>query len=116
MLMSAQVVRSTVVSEKEWLVLQVLSSEQRQQMFDFAEFLVGRRDQSDSPNQLKGSEDEEKIVLSIPPRIFGLHAGQAVMSDDFDDPMPDEFWFGHPDPLIISDDKISEFNQRSVSE
>jgi len=24
---------------------------------------------------------------------MGLHAG-AWMSDDFDDPLPDEFWFG----------------------
>lgn len=29
-----------------------------------------------------------------PPRIAGLHAhlGPAWMSDDFDDPLPDEFW------------------------
>jgi hypothetical protein len=114
--MSTQMVRSALVSEKEWLVLQVLSTEQRRQLFDFAEFLAGRRDHSDSPDQLEESEDEKKPVLSIPPRIFGLHAGQAVMSDDFDDPMPDEFWFGYPDPLIISDENISEFNQRSVAE
>ncbi len=30
------------------------------------------------------------------PRILGLHAhlGKAWMSDDFDDELPDEFWFG----------------------
>ncbi len=29
-------------------------------------------------------------------RILGLHAhlGEAWMSDDFDDELPDEFWFG----------------------
>ena len=28
-------------------------------------------------------------------RIMGLHAGGGMwMSDDFDDPLPDEFWFG----------------------
>lgn len=28
-------------------------------------------------------------------RILGLHAGGGIwMSDDFDDPLPDEFWFG----------------------
>jgi prevent-host-death family protein len=29
-------------------------------------------------------------------RILGLHAhlGEAWMSDDFDDGLPDEFWFG----------------------
>lgn len=30
------------------------------------------------------------------PRILGLHAhlGVAWMSDDFNDPLPDEFWLG----------------------
>lgn len=28
------------------------------------------------------------------PRIAGLHAGAMTMSDDFDDPLPDEFWLG----------------------
>lgn len=30
------------------------------------------------------------------PRILGLHAhlGPAWMSDDFDEPLPDEFWLG----------------------
>ncbi len=27
-------------------------------------------------------------------RIFGLHRGQLWVSDDFDDPLPDEFWLG----------------------
>jgi hypothetical protein len=27
-------------------------------------------------------------------RIMGLHRGMIWMSDDFDDPLPDEFWFG----------------------
>lgn len=26
------------------------------------------------------------------PRIAGLHAGMGWVSDDFDDPLPDEFW------------------------
>jgi antitoxin (DNA-binding transcriptional repressor) of toxin-antitoxin stability system len=28
------------------------------------------------------------------PRIMGLHAGVWEVSDDFDDPLPDEFWLG----------------------
>lgn len=28
------------------------------------------------------------------PRIPGLHAGTTWVSDDFDDPLPDEFWLG----------------------
>jgi antitoxin (DNA-binding transcriptional repressor) of toxin-antitoxin stability system len=27
-------------------------------------------------------------------RIMGLHAGAWEVSDDFDDPLPDEFWLG----------------------
>lgn len=26
------------------------------------------------------------------PRVAGLHAGMGWVSDDFDDPLPDEFW------------------------
>ena len=28
------------------------------------------------------------------PRILGLHPGAMWTSDDFDDPLPDEFWLG----------------------
>ena len=27
-------------------------------------------------------------------RIAGLHSGQVWVSDDFDDPLPEEFWTG----------------------
>ena len=27
-------------------------------------------------------------------RVLGLHAGTISVHDDFDDPLPDEFWFG----------------------
>lgn len=27
-------------------------------------------------------------------RIFNLHPGAMVASDDFDEPLPDEFWMG----------------------
>ncbi len=30
------------------------------------------------------------------PRIAGLHAGTSWVSDDFDDPLPDDFWLGEP--------------------
>ena len=45
--------------------------------------------------------DQEKPVVRLTPvinnpsqRIAGLHAGMAWMSDDFDAPLPDEFWLG----------------------
>lgn len=28
------------------------------------------------------------------PRILGLHAGAIQMREDFDEPLPDEFWLG----------------------
>jgi antitoxin (DNA-binding transcriptional repressor) of toxin-antitoxin stability system len=45
--------------------------------------------------------DGEKPVARLVPvsspgkkRIAGLHKGAMTASDDFDDPLPDEFWFG----------------------
>jgi hypothetical protein len=29
-------------------------------------------------------------------RVPGLHPGSFVIADDFDAPMPDEFWLGEP--------------------
>lgn len=28
------------------------------------------------------------------PRVFGLHAGQCWISEDFDEPLSDAFWLG----------------------
>ena len=33
-------------------------------------------------------------TYSRAPRVLGLHKGQVRMSDDFDAPLPDSFWFG----------------------
>ncbi|MCA0456897.1 MAG: DUF2281 domain-containing protein [Chloroflexi bacterium] len=37
--------------------------------------------------------NSSEIDLSKP-RVLGLHMGSMWMSDDFDDPLPDEFWLG----------------------
>jgi antitoxin (DNA-binding transcriptional repressor) of toxin-antitoxin stability system len=35
------------------------------------------------------------IAPSVPkPRIAGLHKGSIWVSDDFDEPLPDDFWLG----------------------
>jgi len=36
------------------------------------------------------------VILAEPPkaRVFGQHRGQIWMSPNFDDPLPDPFWFG----------------------
>lgn len=41
-------------------------------------------------------EEQPEQNEQLKPRIPGLHAyaGVAWMSDDFDDELPDEFWFG----------------------
>ena len=43
------------------------------------------------------SEDGERPVESSKPqqRVAGLHQGLAWMSEDFDEPLPDEFWMGN---------------------
>lgn len=45
----------------------------------------------------KAVEAESEKLTAKPPtqkRIFDLHPGAMWMSDDFDDPLPDEFWLG----------------------
>ena len=34
------------------------------------------------------------VQTDVKPRVVGLHAGMGWMSDDFDAPLPDEFWAG----------------------
>lgn len=36
----------------------------------------------------------EDVSIAPKPRVAGLHAGTTWVSDDFDDPLPDEFWLG----------------------
>jgi antitoxin (DNA-binding transcriptional repressor) of toxin-antitoxin stability system len=40
-----------------------------------------------------------RISPCFPPpqeRVAGLHSEAIWTSDDFDEPLPDEFWMGHP--------------------
>ncbi|RUT09533.1 hypothetical protein DSM106972_000270 [Dulcicalothrix desertica PCC 7102] len=48
-------------------------------MLDFVEFLVN-----------KYTYSQEALQQRVP----DLNKGQIWMSDDFDDPLPDEFWLG----------------------
>ncbi len=38
-------------------------------------------------------------ILSTTPRVLGLDIGSVWMSDDFDDPLPDEFWLGDEEKI-----------------
>jgi hypothetical protein len=55
-----------------------LSLEQQQTLLDFAEFLAQKHTPA-QPNQQ---------------RVLGLNQGEIWMSEDFNDPLPDEFWIG----------------------
>jgi antitoxin (DNA-binding transcriptional repressor) of toxin-antitoxin stability system len=33
---------------------------------------------------------------ALKPRVAGLHPGAIQMSEDFDEPLPEEFWTGTP--------------------
>ncbi|MEA5597760.1 DUF2281 domain-containing protein [Rivularia sp. UHCC 0363] len=75
---------SQTVNTTEALVtkLQNLPLEQQQQVADFIEFLEQKYIQ-----QLSNQEKPKR-------RIFGLHEGKGWISEDFNDPLPDEFWIG----------------------
>ena len=55
--------------------LQTLPPQQQQQVLDFVEFLAQKYAQAE--------ETPKK-------RVMGLHKGKIWMSDDFNDPLPDE--------------------------
>jgi phosphoglycerate-specific signal transduction histidine kinase len=60
--------------------LQSLPAEQQQQVLDFLEFLAQKYVSSvTSQSQCKK-------------RFAGLHEGMGWMSEDFNEPLPDEFW------------------------
>ncbi|MBN3960597.1 DUF2281 domain-containing protein [Nostoc sp. NMS8] len=59
--------------------LQTLAPEQQQEVLDFVEFLVQKYAQPQQPPQK---------------RVLGLNQGKIWISDDFNDPLPDEFWLG----------------------
>lgn len=62
--------------------LQILPPEQKQQVLDFVEFLASKYSQEAS--------DKSKNKK----RIAGLHEGKGWTTEDFNEPLPDEFWMG----------------------
>lgn len=60
--------------------------------------LVAMVEEGDELIISQGEEPRAKLV-AIPKaekqkRVLGRHRGQIWMSDDFNDPLPDEFWLG----------------------
>ena len=66
------------IAESLLAQIQELPPQQQQQVLDYVEFLVEK--------YVKGNSDK--------PRIAGLHKGMGWISDDFNDPIPPEYWSG----------------------
>jgi len=66
---------------------QKLLPENQQLLLVFAEFLLERQTQS-----MATSTPHEAESSPAPQRVLGLHEGMGWISDDFNDPLPDEFW------------------------
>jgi hypothetical protein len=81
--------KSTIMSQTINLIegaqvkMKSLSLAQQQTVVDFIDFLATK--------QFVVSRDEEKLKQQ---RIPDLDRSNYRMSDDFNDPLPDEFWLG----------------------
>ncbi len=60
--------------------------------------LLNLVDQGEEVVICRDNRPQVKLVILAAPstkeRVFGQHRGQIWMSPDFDDPLPDPFWFG----------------------
>ena len=66
------------------------------EVIDFAEFL---------------REKERRKNAEIPPkkkRVFGMYEGQGWISDDFNDYLGDDFWYGEDFGIIKKDDESTD--------
>ena len=72
---------SMSTTEEVLAVLPTLSNEERTRVARALEELVAK-------------EAAPESVLPKLPRVAGLHEGMIWMADDFNDPLPDEFWLG----------------------
>ncbi len=64
-----------------WQEIDSLPESQLEALLDFVKFLHYQNQQKPKTKKTKS-------------RIPGLDAGTTWVSDDFDDPLPDSFWFG----------------------
>jgi Protein of unknown function (DUF2281) len=68
--------------------LRILSSDRRQQVFDFVEFLSQKQENIASEQKIERIELENPVQK----RVLGLHSGKGWVSDDFEEPLADGFW------------------------
>ena len=74
-------------------VFEDLPVEMLAEVIDFAEFLREKERRKEAETKPKKK------------RIAGLHQGQGWISDDFNDELGDEFWFGEDFGIIKKDDE-----------
>lgn len=82
--MNTQNNTSLDISESIANAVRLLSPEQRQQVFNFINFL--------SEQQKVSIEQNSQVPKQK--RVFGQYQGRISMSEDFDEPLPDSFWLG----------------------
>lgn len=69
-------ISSNKITESIINKLQEIPLDQQKQILKYIESLTEEKEPSSSPKK----------------RVFGLHQGKIWMSDDFNEPLPDDFW------------------------
>ncbi len=69
------------MTEKILAKIKDLPKDKQQQILDYVEFITGKYGQEKSEHQPNSQT-----------RIAGLHAGKGWISDDFNEPLSDNFW------------------------
>lgn len=69
------------ITDKIITKLQTIPLEQQKQILDYIDSIVK-----------ESSLTSEKSQSSPKKRVLGLHQGKIWISDDFNDPLPDDFW------------------------
>jgi len=88
--------RKESLKEKMFEICDELPVESLAEVIDFAEFLRQKE---------RGKQNEPKPRKQ---RVGGLLNGQIKMSEDFNDELPDEFWFGADFGLIKNNNGIAD--------
>jgi len=84
------------LKEKLQEIISDLSVESLVTVTDFAEFLREKK----RKNQTAAEPRKE--------RVFGMYDGQGWISDDFNDELPDEFWFGEDFGIIEKNNESAD--------
>lgn len=74
-------------------IFEELPVESLAEVVDFAEFLREKKRRQ----QTEETQSKE--------RVFGMYEGRGWISDDFNDELPDEFWFGEDFGIITKDNE-----------